>query len=216
MKKIFKGKKRFITIPIAIIVGLFLLPLTILFFITWLVNSKISNKIVKNTSFSIIGILALLFSSAYAVGITNPSTQKPDNKEQTTTTVKTATEENKITLTPTLAPTKILTPTITPKPTKKPTPTLKPTKIPTSTIRLTSTPIPTIRPTAIPVIKISTPIPTQTQQPSQGFICNCSKACTEISSCAEAQFQLNTCGCKQRDNDNDGIACDKAPLLCEN
>jgi len=51
--------------------------------------------------------------------------------------------------------------------------------------------------------------PTQpTTQNSGAYTCNCSKTCPQMSSCAEAQYQLNTCGCKARDADKDGIACD--------
>lgn len=39
------------------------------------------------------------------------------------------------------------------------------------------------------------------------YSCNCSKTCPNLS-CAEAQYQLNECGCRQRDADHDGIACD--------
>lgn len=50
-----------------------------------------------------------------------------------------------------------------------------------------------------------------TQQPIQNtggsYLCNCSKTCGSMS-CAEAQFQLNTCGCSRRDADGDGTACD--------
>lgn len=53
------------------------------------------------------------------------------------------------------------------------------------------------------------------QQNSGTYTCNCSKTCTQISSCSEAQYLLNTCGCKARDNDRDGIACDGAPLHCQ-
>lgn len=56
--------------------------------------------------------------------------------------------------------------------------------------------------------------PTQSSQPGN-YICDCSKTCSEISSCAEAQYQLNTCGCSARDGDKDGIACDGAPLVCQ-
>lgn len=40
------------------------------------------------------------------------------------------------------------------------------------------------------------------------YVCNCSKTCSQMSSCAEAQYQLNACGCSARDADDDGIACD--------
>lgn len=52
-------------------------------------------------------------------------------------------------------------------------------------------------------------------KPSSPYTCNCSKTCTQITTCAEAQYQLNVCGCKQRDQDKDGIACDGAPLNCQ-
>ena len=62
-----------------------------------------------------------------------------------------------------------------------------------------------------------TSVPTQapvqsfnpTTAPIQGsWTCDCSKTCSEMSSCAEAQYQLNVCGCTRRDADHDGIACD--------
>jgi hypothetical protein len=59
--------------------------------------------------------------------------------------------------------------------------------------------------------KIPTTVLQQTQEPSQtsgSYVCNCSKTCEQMSSCAEAQYQLNTCGCSARDGDKDGIACD--------
>ncbi len=40
------------------------------------------------------------------------------------------------------------------------------------------------------------------------YTCDCSKTCGKISSCDEAQYQLNVCGCRARDADGDGIACD--------
>ena len=40
------------------------------------------------------------------------------------------------------------------------------------------------------------------------YACDCQKTCGQMSSCAEAQYQLNTCGCGARDADKDGIACD--------
>lgn len=51
------------------------------------------------------------------------------------------------------------------------------------------------------------PTPTQTQT-GGSYTCDCSKTCPQMSSCAEAQYQLNACGCKARDADKDGIACD--------
>lgn len=76
--------------------------------------------------------------------------------------------------------------------------TVKPTTKPTTNIIVRPTNTPT------PFIPTSTPVPTQ--QP--GFTCNCEKTCTQITSCAEAYYQLNTCGCTVRDGDNDGIPCE--------
>lgn len=44
------------------------------------------------------------------------------------------------------------------------------------------------------------------------FQCNCNKTCSQMSSCAEAYYQLNTCGCTARDGDHDGVPCEK---LCK-
>ena len=70
---------------------------------------------------------------------------------------------------------------------------------------------------------VSDPTPTSRVsniQPSQSsggnFSCDCSRSCVQISSCAEALYQLKTCGCSKRDGDGDGIACDGAPLNCQN
>jgi len=43
---------------------------------------------------------------------------------------------------------------------------------------------------------------------STSYTCNCKKTCAQMSSCEEAQYQLNVCSCKARDGDHDGIACD--------
>ncbi len=48
--------------------------------------------------------------------------------------------------------------------------------------------------------------PAPNQQPS--YSCNCSKTCGQMSSCREAYFQLNNCGCRRRDSDNDGAPCE--------
>ncbi|MBI4057696.1 thermonuclease family protein [Candidatus Microgenomates bacterium] len=72
-------------------------------------------------------------------------------------------------------------------------------------------PSPTPRPTATPkptTTTYSTPKPTtSSDSSSNSYTCNCSKTCPNLS-CAEAQYQLNVCGCSARDADRDGIACD--------
>ena len=77
---------------------------------------------------------------------------------------------------------------------------------PTPTKKITSTPTPTK--TTIQ----KTPTPTsqpQTIQPvSGGYVCDCSKPCSQMSSCEEAYFQLINCGCSVRDGDKDGVPCE--------
>lgn len=57
---------------------------------------------------------------------------------------------------------------------------------------------------------IASPTPQVKALPATGgsYTCNCSKICAQMSSCDEAQYQLNVCGCTARDADHDGIACD--------
>lgn len=66
-----------------------------------------------------------------------------------------------------------------------------------------------------PVVKTTTPPSapvTNTKDTNttttSSYSCSCSKTCAQMSSCAEAQYQLNTCGCSARDGDDDGVACD--------
>lgn len=53
------------------------------------------------------------------------------------------------------------------------------------------------------------PAPTQpiSNAPANNYSCNCSRTCSQMS-CREAYYQLNTCGCSQRDGDNDGKPCE--------
>lgn len=124
-------------------------------------------------------------------------------------------ELSDVTPTPTAAPKA----TDTPAPTQTPAPTAKVTSTPVSTAKPTLRP--SLRPTAKPY---PTSVPLPTSAPVQqmniaappassdtgggGFGCDCGKVCGAMSSCAEAQYQLNTCGCGARDGDNDGVACD--------
>jgi len=62
---VFGGKRKFFTIPILILLGLFFLPITILLFIYWLINSKISNQKLKISGSVITGLFILLFGAAY-------------------------------------------------------------------------------------------------------------------------------------------------------
>ncbi len=91
-------------------------------------------------------------------------------------------------------------------------PTLKPTLMPTliPTIQSKPTLIPTKipKPTRIPLPTRIVIIETKKATGVDNYNCDCSKTCSEMSSCVEAQYQLNVCGCNRRDADHDGIACD--------
>ena len=63
-------------------------------------------------------------------------------------------------------------------------------------------PTPTLVPTSIPKPTVA-PLPT-----TDSYGCNCSKTCSQMSSCDEAYYQLNTCGCSVRDGDDDGVPCE--------
>ncbi len=78
----------------------------------------------------------------------------------------------------------------------------------------TPTPVATVKP--IPKASATpkqTTIPSPTKTPTTptsggGYNCNCSKTCTNMSSCEEAYYQLNNCGCSARDGDDDGVPCE--------
>lgn len=73
---------------------------------------------------------------------------------------------------------------------------------------------PTVSPTAIIPslgVALTPPLPaadmTTPATPHQ-FVCDCSKKCAAMSSCEEAYFQLQQCGCGIRDGDGDGVPCE--------
>ena len=94
-----------------------------------------------------------------------------------------------------------------------------PSLIPSPNTPFQQQPAPTNLPKIIQATTTPSPIKINSQpneRNSTEYICSCSKTCSEISSCTEAQYQLNTCGCSARDTDHDGTACDGVPLHCQN
>lgn len=83
------------------------------------------------------------------------------------------------------------------------TPTSKPAA-PKPTTKIYPTFAPIIQPTQPPAYN---PPPSNSGSGSGAYTCDCSKTCPNLS-CAEAQYQLNVCGCSARDADHDGTACD--------
>ena len=135
--------------------------------------------------FIVLVIIAAVIGSYGAQKATTPLMSKPDTMGVTTQS----------TVTPTTLPTDI--PQLTPTPQ----PTVQPTTLPTKGIKPTKVPQPTLpqaQPTVVP----------QNSNVAGSFSCNCAKTCPNMSSCTEAQYQLQVCGCIARDADHDGIACD--------
>jgi endonuclease YncB( thermonuclease family) len=54
-----------------------------------------------------------------------------------------------------------------------------------------------------------TQAPAPPAPPAPAYTCDCSKTCGAMSSCEEAYFQLNQCGCSRRDGDGDGVPCEE-------
>ncbi len=76
------------------------------------------------------------------------------------------------------------------------------------------TPTPTLKPTSEYVPPTNPPVKQQqnniappVENNSGGYGCDCSKTCSNMS-CDEAYFQLNQCGCKERDGNGDGVPCE--------
>lgn len=152
---------------------------------------------VKNAM--ILGIIILV--SFIGIAITAPEPTK--NSSEVKEIAEPAVNSQEIKANPTQSQIEALTPA----PTETPTPTLTPTKAPTA-VPIKFAPILTPTPMSI--------VPIESTESTDSFACNCSKTCKQISSCAEAQYLLNSCGCGARDGDDDGIACDSAPLNCQN
>ncbi|MDD5272180.1 MAG: thermonuclease family protein [Methylovulum sp.] len=54
---------------------------------------------------------------------------------------------------------------------------------------------------------VSSPVKKATPK-SGGFECSGKTVCREMTSCAEAEFYLNTCGLRRLDRDSDGVPCE--------
>ena len=68
----------------------------------------------------------------------------------------------------------------------------------------------TLAPTIAPQTTTKTVTTTSNSNTSSSgaYSCSCSKTCSQMSSCDEAYYQLNTCGCSKRDGDDDGVPCE--------
>jgi endonuclease YncB( thermonuclease family) len=46
---------------------------------------------------------------------------------------------------------------------------------------------------------------------SMAYLCDCKRSCNNISTCDEARYLLEECGCSNIDGDSDGIPCERGP-----
>lgn len=189
-----------------VLILLFLASLAVL--VVGVLNPSIifrKGNIGRKKAAAIFGGLTIVFF--ILIGVFAP-TPTPATKGASTNTLPTSVP---ITEGPTSTPVEIASPSTavaTPTPTLTPTsiPTLKPTTVPTEKpTNVVITPKPTAVSTVAPT---SAPAAVNNTGSNGGFSCNCAKTCPQMASCSEAQYQLNMCGCSQRDADHDGIACD--------
>jgi len=73
MKQLFQGKRKFISIPVAGILGLAFFPIAIGLLLGYLAFKKIGNSKVRYTSVAIIGLLTLFFGSTWVAAMSSPS-----------------------------------------------------------------------------------------------------------------------------------------------
>ena len=200
---LFAGKRKFFTIPLILGFVAYFWPFLLAAILIYLVFKNVQSNKARFITTALIVLFSLPIGTGWILGM---SGHIPDTKVLPQDVAGEHTVANTPTPSPTIEPTS--TPSATLTPTKKITPT-KSLPNPTKYI------VPTTAATNIPTQTVTQPTQAPVQQ-SGGYNCNCSKTCEEISSCAEAQYQLNVCGCSVRDRDNDGIACDSAPLHCQN
>lgn len=193
MNTFFLGRKKLITIPLVFALGFYFLPLTILAVIAYFTKQKVGNQGLRNVCYIILALLAFPFILAYATPTKNsPEIVSQKIENSTISPATSVSTEQPRTEKPKMVDS-ISNQTLKPK-------AVLATTIAKATPQATTAPLQPVNPPTV----------------APRYSCNCSKTCTEISSCDEAQYLLNVCGCGARDNDKDGIACDSAPLHCQN
>lgn len=104
MKKIFEGRKKFISIPIVVILSLTFFPIAIGLGLGWIVYKKIGNKKLKYSVLVIIALFTLLFGGVWVSAMTSSSGAEQKQKQVIL-----------VTPTPTLTPTPTSTPALNPE-----------------------------------------------------------------------------------------------------
>ncbi len=81
VKKLFSGKKKFLTIPIASVLGFTVLPFLVGGLLVWLSYKKIGNIKLRFTALAVVTLITLFFGSAWVAGLTSPSEPKPQTEQ---------------------------------------------------------------------------------------------------------------------------------------
>src|SRR3989304_6264825 len=89
MKSIFSGKKKWLTIPVAGIIALAFLPFAIGGGLAYLIHKRVSNKGLKYGLFAVVGLLTLVFGTAWVAGISSDSSSTKTEQVQQASTEQT-------------------------------------------------------------------------------------------------------------------------------
>ena len=86
LKKLFKGKKKIVTIPFFFGLLIAFLPISIGLGLIWLIVKKVSNQKVKKILLTIISFFTLLFGGIWIYAISQPTPSKTEEKTTVTPT----------------------------------------------------------------------------------------------------------------------------------
>lgn len=102
--RLFKGKRKLITIPLTLMFGLVLLPFVVGGVLCWLIYKKVSNKKVKWISLGLVALFTIFVGSAWMSGLATPSESERESNApgvvQEAQLTPTAEPQAKITLAP--------------------------------------------------------------------------------------------------------------------
>lgn len=208
-KDLFKGKRKFVSIPGLVIISTYLWPVLLGIGLAYLSMKYIPYSKVKYAAIGIVMLFCLPAQTGWVMGMTGQVDPEGQKEVAGTKTIDNTPTPTVFTPTPTPTPTQTL-PTATPEPTATPLPTKKPIIVyPTAT----KAPVQnaTVQPIAQP-IQQAAPV----QQNSGSNYSGGDKDCPDFATQAEAQsFFLSNGGPAsdphRLDADNDGVACENNP-----
>ncbi|MFZ5932666.1 MAG: thermonuclease family protein [Patescibacteria group bacterium] len=102
IRELFSGRKKFLTIPVATVLGLFFFPITIGLLLAWFVYAKVGNKKLKFAALAVIGVFALFFGGTYIAALVSPTPSKETTQveSQPTPTPEVEGQQTEVTPTP--------------------------------------------------------------------------------------------------------------------